>query len=46
MTRRLHRASDDSAFGLKRQRAALQMVTGSCAAATMVAENHAGLPLG
>jgi hypothetical protein len=45
MTRLLHRDPDDSAFARKRQWAALQMVTGSRAAVTMVAENHAGLPL-
>lgn len=45
MTQLLHRFPDASDFDLKRQLAELELVTSSRAAATMVAENYAGLPL-
>lgn len=45
MTSLLHRFPDTSDFDLKRQLAELELVTTSRAAATMVAENYAGLPL-
>jgi p-hydroxybenzoate 3-monooxygenase len=45
MTQLLHRFPDASDFDLKRQLAELRLVTTSRAAATMMAENYAGLPL-
>jgi p-hydroxybenzoate 3-monooxygenase len=45
MTQLLHRFPNASDFDLKRQLAELQLVTSSRAAATMVAENYAGMPL-
>jgi p-hydroxybenzoate 3-monooxygenase len=46
MTQLLHRFPDASAFDRKRQLAELELVTSSRAAATTLAENYAGLPLG
>ena len=46
MTQLLHRFPDASDFDLKRQLAELELVTSSRAAATTIAENYAGLPLG
>ena len=46
MTQLLHRFPDSSPFDHKRQLAELQLVTSSRAAATTLAENYAGLPLG
>jgi p-hydroxybenzoate 3-monooxygenase len=46
MTSLLHRFHDDSAFDHKRQLAELAYITGSRAAATSLAENYVGLPLG
>jgi p-hydroxybenzoate 3-monooxygenase len=46
MTQLLHHFPDASDFDLKRQLAELRLVTSSRAAATTVAENYVGLPLG
>ena len=46
MTQLLHHFRDASDFDLKRQLAELRLVTSSRAAATTVAENYVGLPLG
>lgn len=46
MTSMLHRFHDANAFDLHRQLAELDLVTSSRAAATMLAENYVGLPLG
>ncbi|MEU2350266.1 4-hydroxybenzoate 3-monooxygenase [Modestobacter sp. NPDC049651] len=45
MTSMLHRFSDVPDFDLRRQAAELEMVVSSPAAARMLAENYAGLPL-
>jgi len=45
MTQMLHRFPDSSAFDRRRQLAELAYVTSSTAAATMLAENYAGLPM-
>ena len=45
MTQLLHRFPDASDFDQRRQLAELELVTSSRAAATMVAENYAGMPL-
>jgi len=45
MTQLLHHFPDASAFDLRRQLAELELVAGSRAAATMLAENYVGLPL-
>jgi len=44
MTSMLHRFHDDDAFGLRLQRAQLEYVVSSPAAATSLAENYVGLP--
>jgi p-hydroxybenzoate 3-monooxygenase len=44
MTSMLHRFHDDDAFSLRLQRAQLEYVVASKAAATSLAENYAGLP--
>jgi p-hydroxybenzoate 3-monooxygenase len=44
MTSMLHRFHDESPFHHRLQLSQLQYVTGSRAAATMLAENYAGLP--
>ena len=44
MTSMLHRFHDDDAFSLRLQRAQLEYVVGSKAAATSLAENYVGLP--
>lgn len=46
MTSLLHRFEDDSGFDRKRQLAEFEYVTSSRAAATCLAENYVGLPLG
>jgi p-hydroxybenzoate 3-monooxygenase len=46
MTSMLHRFPEDNAFGLRRQVAELETVTGTVGGATYVAENYVGLPLG
>jgi p-hydroxybenzoate 3-monooxygenase len=46
MTSMLHRFEDASEFDGKRQLAELELVTGSVPAATSLAENYVGLPLG
>lgn len=46
MTSMLHRFHDDDAFGLRLQRAQLEYVVSSPAAATSLAENYVGLPWG
>ena len=46
MTSMLHRFHDESAFHHRMQLSQLQYVTGSRAAATMLAENYVGLPFG
>jgi p-hydroxybenzoate 3-monooxygenase len=45
MTSMLHRFAGDSAFDRRRQRAELDYVTSSRAAATSLAENYVGLPM-
>jgi p-hydroxybenzoate 3-monooxygenase len=45
MTSMLHRFPDASEFDLRRQEAELQLVTGSRAGSTLLAENYVGLPL-
>jgi p-hydroxybenzoate 3-monooxygenase len=45
MTSMLHRFDGDSAFDRRRQRAELEYVTSSRAAATSLAENYVGLPM-
>jgi len=44
MTSMLHRFHDESPFHHRLQLSQLQYVTGSRAAATMLAENYVGLP--
>lgn len=46
MTQLLHHFPDASPFDLRRQLAELELITASPAAATMLAENYVGLPLG
>ncbi|PZW37592.1 p-hydroxybenzoate 3-monooxygenase [Humitalea rosea] len=46
MTSMLHRSETDSAFDERRQMAELELVTGTVAAATSLAENYVGLPFG
>ena len=46
MTSMLHRFSDASDFDLRRQVAELELVTSSPTAATTLADNYTGLPLG
>jgi len=46
MTQMLHRSSIDNAFEQRRQLAELDYVTSSKAAATALAENYVGLPVG
>jgi p-hydroxybenzoate 3-monooxygenase len=45
MTSMLHRFDDVTDFDLRRQLAELEMVTGTVAGATLLAENYVGLPL-
>ena len=45
MTSSLHRAGDQSAFDHRRQRADLEYLVSSSAAATSFAENYVGFPL-
>jgi p-hydroxybenzoate 3-monooxygenase len=45
MTSMLHRFPDGNEFDLRRQRAELELVTSSRAAATNLAENYVGMPL-
>ncbi len=45
MTSMLHRFPDASDFDLRRQLAELEVVTGSRAGATLLAENYVGAPL-
>lgn len=46
MTSMLHRFEDATEFDRRRQQAELDMVTSSIPAATVLAQNYAGLPLG
>jgi p-hydroxybenzoate 3-monooxygenase len=46
MTSMLHRFEDASEFDERRQMAELELVTGTAAAATSLAQNYVGLPLG
>jgi p-hydroxybenzoate 3-monooxygenase len=46
MTSLLHRFPDENEFGLRRQIAELEGVTGTAAGAAYVAENYVGLPIG
>jgi len=46
MTSMLHRFPDENEFGLRRQIAELEGVTGTPAGAAYVAENYVGLPIG
>lgn len=45
MTAMLHRSGDGNAFEMKRQLAELDLVTGSRAGSTVLAENYVGAPL-
>jgi p-hydroxybenzoate 3-monooxygenase len=46
MTSMLHRFPEANDFGLRRQVAELETVTGTLGGTTYVAENYVGLPLG
>ena len=46
MTSMLHRFPDENDFGLRRQLAELEGVTGTAAGSAYVAENYVGLPIG
>jgi p-hydroxybenzoate 3-monooxygenase len=46
MTSMLHKLEDASAFDEKRQLAELELVTGTQAAATSLAQTYVGMPFG